>query len=66
MNDLRQILIRARVAELRDSASSVAKLCRPPAVVELRRSSDGGRRVLLQLLARERRRSAKLVSELLG
>jgi len=62
------ILRAARVAELKATASSVAALCRPPAAVELPRSTrDGnsGRRLLLLLLARERRRSARLVAELI-
>jgi hypothetical protein len=62
-----QILRSARVAELRATTASVAALCRPPAAVELpvtSRRGDGGRRLLIQLLARERRRNAKLVEEL--
>jgi|KBSMisStaDraftv2_1062788.scaffolds.fasta_scaffold02656_13 hypothetical protein len=61
------ILRAARIAELKASASSVAALCRPPAAVELPRSRDGnsGRRLLLLLLARERRRNARLVAELI-
>lgn len=62
------ILRAARVAELKATASSVAALCRPPAAVELPRSTrDGnsGRRLLLLLLARERRRNARLVAELI-
>jgi len=61
------ILQAARVAELRALASSTATLCRPPAAVELPRTRDGnsGRRLLLLLLARERRRNARLVAELI-
>jgi len=61
------ILRAARIAELKASASSVAALCRPPAAVELPRSRDGnsGRRLLFLLLARERRRNARLVAELI-
>lgn len=61
------ILQFARVAELRETASSVAALCRQPAVVELprTRSGDNGRRRLLMLLVRERRRNAALIAELL-
>ena len=57
------ILRAARVAELKAAASSVAALCRAPATVELPRTRDGnsGRRLLLLLLARERRRNARLV-----
>jgi hypothetical protein len=67
MNKL-AILQSARIAELRDRASSVAALCRAPAVVELARSRRGSddRRRLLMLLARERRRNtslAKLLEE---
>ena len=63
MNKL-AILQSARIAELRDRASSVASLCRAPAAVELPRThprdGNSGRRLLL-LLARERRRNASLV-----
>lgn len=63
------ILQSARIAELRDSASAVAALCKRPAAVELPRLSrpgnDGGRRRLLLLLARERRRNAALIAELM-
>lgn len=57
------ILQSARIAELRDKASSVAALCKAPAVVELPRSrrGDSDRRRLLMLLARERQRTAKLI-----
>jgi hypothetical protein len=61
------ILQSARIAELRASASSVAALCKPPPAVELPRAprgDDHGRRRLLLLLAHERRRSARLVAEL--
>jgi len=61
------ILRAARVAELKATASSVAALCRPPAAVELpraHRDGNSGRRLLLLLLARERRRNARLVAEL--
>jgi hypothetical protein len=60
------ILQSARIAELRDTTSSVARLCRPPGAVELPRHGDGnnGRRLLFLLLARERRRNARLVAEL--
>ena len=64
MNKL-AILQSARIAELRDRASSVASLCRAPAAVELsrrtRRDGNSDRRLLLLLLARERRRNAGLV-----
>lgn len=62
MNKL-AILQSARIAELRDRASSVAALCKPPAVVELPPASRHGvddRRRLLLLLAHERRRNSKL------
>ena len=61
------ILQSARIAELRESATAVATLCKPPAVVELPRTRDdgnSGRRRLFLLLARERRRNARLVAEL--
>jgi hypothetical protein len=61
------ILRAARIAELKAAASSTAALCKPPAAVELPRSRDGnsGRRLLILLLARERRRNARLVAELI-
>lgn len=62
MNKL-AILQSARIAELRDRASSVAALCKAPAVVEVSCSRRGidARRLLLLLLARERHRNASLV-----
>jgi hypothetical protein len=63
MNTKQTILQNARVCEIRDRASLVAGLCRPPAIVELSSASRrgaGDRRRLLLLLARERRRNAQL------
>jgi hypothetical protein len=59
-----QILRSARIAELRVTTANVAALCKQPAAVELPADNRDGRRVLLQLLARERRRNAKLVEQL--
>jgi len=61
-----EILQSARVAELRASADELAVLCKPPAAVALPRAPSwtASRRLfplMLALLARERRRSGKLV-----
>ena len=61
---MKQAILRsARIAELHARADEVAALCRPAATVELPRSGNDRRR-LLMLLARERRRSKRLVDEL--
>jgi hypothetical protein len=67
MTVARAILQSARIAELKQSTSSIAALCKAPAAVELPRArgDDGGRRRLLLLLAHERRRNAALIAELL-
>jgi hypothetical protein len=56
------LLASARVAELRAQAEDLAAAARPPARITAPRS-PGNRRLLL-LIARERRRSARLLSEL--
>jgi hypothetical protein len=59
------ILRSARIAELHAAASALAEACKRPAPVILPRLSSSARdRRLLLLLARERRRNARLVAEL--
>jgi hypothetical protein len=63
---LQTILQSARIAELRAAANALAMACKRPAPVILSRLSSSARdRRLLLLLARERRRSARLVAELM-
>ena len=65
MNRLTQSLMQsARVAELARDADELARLAKPAPRVELPRD-DSGRRLLIALLARERRRNARLMAELL-
>jgi hypothetical protein len=60
------ILQSARIAELRVAANALAAACKRPTPVILPRMSSSARdRRLLLLLARERRRSARLVAELM-
>lgn len=61
------ILQSARVAELRAHADELAALARPAPVIEFPRRHprrDADHRRLLLLLARERRRSTRLIAEL--
>jgi len=62
MKDAAEILRSARVAELKLAADEVARLCRQPASVPVSRRSR--HRLLVALLARERRRAAALAAEL--
>jgi hypothetical protein len=55
------LLASARVAELKHAAAELSSATRPPARVVLTREAERDRRRLLMLLARERRRNAKLV-----
>jgi hypothetical protein len=57
------ILQSARIAELQTQANDLAVLVRPSPVVEISRHRTDHRRLLL-LLAYERRRSARLIAEL--
>jgi len=57
------ILQRARAREIQNSALETAKLCKPPAAAELHRRRS---RCLQLLLARERKRSRKLVELISG
>jgi hypothetical protein len=59
VNQVREILQSARVADIKRAAAETAVLCKTPAAVTLERSR--ARRRLLMLLAHERRRNAKLV-----
>lgn len=59
------ILASARVAELRLSADEIAAASRGLGSIELTRDPIRDRRRLLALLARERRRNAILLAELL-
>jgi hypothetical protein len=59
------ILQSARIAELREEVLEVAELAKSPPVVELPRGKRGRLR-LVRLLARERRRNARLVAVIHG
>jgi hypothetical protein len=59
-----EILRSARIAELHDSVSEVAKLAKAVSF-ELPRNDKRARARLIRLLARERKRSAKLIAELI-
>ena len=58
------LLASARVAELRAQAETLAAAAAPPARVELPQDPRQARRRLLLLVARERRRNATLLAEL--
>ena len=58
------LLASARVAEMRAQAENLAAAAQPPARVELPQDPRQARRRLLLLVARERRRSASLLAEL--
>lgn len=55
----------ARVADLRDDAAEVAALARRSPTVDLPLDGHGGRRRLMALLIRERRKTARLLAELM-
>jgi len=62
MNRLKQsLLASARVAELKHGAAELSAAARPPARLALERDPARARHALMLLLARERRRNAKLV-----
>ena len=58
------LLASARVAEMRAQAENLAAAARPPARVELPQDPRQARRRLLLLVARECRRNASLLAEL--
>lgn len=58
------LLASARVAELHTQADELAMAARPPVRVELPRDPRQANRRLLLLVARERKRSARLLAEL--
>ncbi len=61
MTPQQNILAHARVAELHSSADELAAAVRPPPRIALTREPVRDRRLLLELLAVERRRNAKLI-----
>ena len=64
MTKVASLMASARVAEMRAQAENLAAAARPPARVELPQDPRQARRRLLLLVARERRRSASLLAEL--
>jgi hypothetical protein len=59
-----EMLRSARIAEMRASVLEIAALA-IPTTIELPRSKHAARARLVRLLARERRRNARLLSELI-
>ena len=58
------LLASAHVAELRAQADELVAVARPPVRVELPRDPRQANRRLLLLVARERKRNARLLAEL--